>query len=603
MDTKTNQNENNASCFTRSENCEEPCYRRWLYPALARASVDKPYSFSETILAILKRYFPIKAASLYTHNGYVDQLILRAQVGLNYDSYLSFELPLDTIAGEIVKTDVPRIEEKINSSKYRDKILISKFDLSSMITVPLKVNYKHPANQLNAFGVICVYPEKNINLDHLQHCLMETVPFIARLYLTSLDSLQAVIRSQFVNKVVYSHDIGSLLHRALRVFGDLFSVEGASVFIMDKYVNTLKLCGASELPDGIKKTDIFYLEESTDPTYRVASTGKMEVLNSYSSQEFDSDVAWEKLASDKYNCLLLPIHEASVPPGSKKTVLGVLRSTNKYLSHDGIQHPVSFGWEDIYLQNYFAELLAVSIHFLKKTMIGTYEYARIMHGSRTNMVTVARNLELIDRHGLMKKNIDPKYQYILPNARDCIDDIRSQVGRLSGGNETLELKKIMLYGDVLSKFPSMIKRIATTDLLGPFKVTDLGKAGFMDIPPAKGDKNTLLRVFRNLIDNATKYCKKNTDGKYIHFSWKQTGNMIIISISDNGIGIPEDARDRIFIDGFRAYNARRRSPAGCGFGLTDSKELMNRLGGDLIYAPSPDETVFQVHVSVWDMGD
>lgn len=72
MNAKTDQYESNASFFKRSEICKDPCYRMRFYPSLASASIDKPHIFAETILAIFRNYFPIKAASLYIYNEDVE---------------------------------------------------------------------------------------------------------------------------------------------------------------------------------------------------------------------------------------------------------------------------------------------------------------------------------------------------------------------------------------------------------------------------------------------------------------------------------------------------------------------------------------------------
>ena len=584
--------------FERSRQCEAACFRRHLYPALAKASIDKPQTFSEEVLSILKYHLPIIGASLYSYNTNKSQLILRGQVGLDYKAYSSFELPLDTYAGEVVRTKQPNAIKVLDSSKFRDKSLIRNFGLNSMLAIPLRLDGYCPESFPDPLGVLCVYPEAKEDLDHLQSCVSETVPFVTRLYLSSLDNMKSLIRSAFVRNATYSHDIGSLIHRALALFANLFSVEGASMFLTDEYTNILRLHGSTGLPNNYRRMDVFYTHDSTDPICRVMQTGNLEMHNSI-NDDFDKDVVWEKTVSEKKNCLLLPIIEASVPPESKREVFGVLRATNKYLSHDGISNIISFCWEDIYLQNFFGELVAVAIHYLKKSTVGAYDYARMMHGARNNLGAVIRNLKFIDQHDLMKPDIHPEYKYYLLDSIDYIEDLRSQVKRLGQKDDELKKGKVQLYGGVLSKLPGMIKRIARSENLGNFKVTNLVNAKFEELPPVIGNRNALLTVFRNLIENSIKYCNRDEPHKYIDFNWQVVRDKVEITVSDNGIGIPRESANRIFVEGFRAINARRRVPVGRGFGLSDSKDLMIRMEGDLKYVPENNKTTFKVAIPLW----
>ena len=98
-----------------------------------------------------------------------------------------------------------------------------------------------------------------------------------------------------------------------------------------------------------------------------------------------------------------------------------------------------------------------------------------------------------------------------------------------------------------------------------------------DLPFVVGDEIQLSRVFQNLIDNALKF--RRDEPPRIHISSKFEGDKIIISISDNGIGINEKFKDRVFTIFQRLHN--REDYPGTGIGLAICKRIIERHGGKI----------------------
>ncbi|MCQ5003352.1 cell wall metabolism sensor histidine kinase WalK, partial [Escherichia coli] len=61
----------------------------------------------------------------------------------------------------------------------------------------------------------------------------------------------------------------------------------------------------------------------------------------------------------------------------------------------------------------------------------------------------------------------------------------------------------------------------------------------------------------------------------------ETHNHVILSISDQGLGIPRKDLNHIFDRFFRVDKARSRKQGGSGLGLAISKEVVNMLGGQI----------------------
>jgi signal transduction histidine kinase len=99
-----------------------------------------------------------------------------------------------------------------------------------------------------------------------------------------------------------------------------------------------------------------------------------------------------------------------------------------------------------------------------------------------------------------------------------------------------------------------------------------------------GDKMLLGLAFSNLVSNAVKYV--NEDG-LIKINMSEKENKLVISISDNGIGIPQKDLGNIFKDFYRASNIKEKEYAGTGLGLSFVKQIIERHGGTIeVKSPS-----------------
>lgn len=98
------------------------------------------------------------------------------------------------------------------------------------------------------------------------------------------------------------------------------------------------------------------------------------------------------------------------------------------------------------------------------------------------------------------------------------------------------------------------------------------------IPEMMLDKKLIRMVIQNILSNAVKYTKKNgTVG--ISISQKRKKKEILISILDNGMGIPKHQQDKIFTKLFRADNVKEKDTEGTGLGLYIVKSIVDHSGG------------------------
>lgn len=94
----------------------------------------------------------------------------------------------------------------------------------------------------------------------------------------------------------------------------------------------------------------------------------------------------------------------------------------------------------------------------------------------------------------------------------------------------------------------------------------------------EGYEKDLERLFSNLLSNAVKY---TPSGGKANLTVKTSDDAVNIVVTDTGIGIPEDAMDKLFTEFFRAKNARDTEEYGTGIGLAVVKRIVDEHNGEI----------------------
>ncbi|WP_440896668.1 sensor histidine kinase [Amphibacillus sp. Q70] len=118
----------------------------------------------------------------------------------------------------------------------------------------------------------------------------------------------------------------------------------------------------------------------------------------------------------------------------------------------------------------------------------------------------------------------------------------------------------------------------------------------IEIPEAPiyvwGNEEAVERVLHNLISNAIQY---GSDGKRIGLKLRETENAAYIEISDQGKGITERHKDRVFERMYTLEDSRNTNYQGSGLGLTITKRLVEEMGGSIALESIPfQKTTFTV---------
>jgi len=155
---------------------------------------------------------------------------------------------------------------------------------------------------------------------------------------------------------------------------------------------------------------------------------------------------------------------------------------------------------------------------------------------------------------------------------DLADLARADAGQLALTIDVVALPPVI---DLLAK--EIGPRLAGANIR---LVTEMSPS----LPHLRADSARLVQVLKNLIDNAVAY---TPSGGAVRIGATASRQVMTITVSDTGSGIPVDQLDRIFERFYRTDPSRTRATGGAGLGLAIVRQLVRLHGGDVQAANLP----------------
>lgn len=156
-------------------------------------------------------------------------------------------------------------------------------------------------------------------------------------------------------------------------------------------------------------------------------------------------------------------------------------------------------------------------------------------------------------------------------------------------NQFFELAKLSSGDGVLQPKPVEIGSLCRETLLTYYDILEAGH--FMIRPPetdgpvfALADEEAVSRILKNLIDNVLKYAK---EGRYLGMDVTVSDRQVLISVRDRGSGISREKQEMIFRRNYHESTRPDGQASGSGLGLTISRTLAERMGGELAVESTP----------------
>ena len=225
-----------------------------------------------------------------------------------------------------------------------------------------------------------------------------------------------------------------------------------------------------------------------------------------------------------------------------------------------------------------AMLLLTDVSELRRLQrIRTEFIDNLSHELRTPLTTVSLLAETLTREA------DQVGDALPPKMRDRIAKIEVETGHL-----------VQMVSELLD-----LSRIESGSSLGPLEDVDLARAAIeaterlrlfadrqgvtlrVDVPapvrPVRGDPERLGQVLINLVHNAVKF---SPDGGDVTILVRGSGETVMVSVTDHGVGIPKAAQDRLFERFYKVDRARVRGEAGgTGLGLAIARHVIEQHHG------------------------
>jgi two-component system OmpR family sensor kinase len=202
------------------------------------------------------------------------------------------------------------------------------------------------------------------------------------------------------------------------------------------------------------------------------------------------------------------------------------------------------------------------------------------HELRTPLASVRGYAELYRMGALSKKQ----------DLSDAMDRIEAEAVRmtelvenllvLARLDEKVEISKSEV--DVVAMANEAGKDIALNNGI-KIRIIDLAGEPLKSLT-LKADPSSIRQVLINLLANAARFTPKD---KPVVAAFGKAGRKTIIEVRDQGPGIPENLRDKVFERFYRADNSRNRETGGSGLGLAIVKAIVERHGGTIVANETP----------------
>jgi two-component system phosphate regulon sensor histidine kinase PhoR len=201
------------------------------------------------------------------------------------------------------------------------------------------------------------------------------------------------------------------------------------------------------------------------------------------------------------------------------------------------------------------DFIANASHELRTPLTSIQGYAESLASGPMTPSEVASHLVVIQRN--------------VHRMRDLIDDLMD-LSRIESGDGAPEPSRV----DVVKLAQTLVADARTRLAHAKIEARVLTPSA----PPAWADRKALEQVLENLLTNAIRY---TDEGGTITIEIAIAGDSLAVSVSDTGIGIPEDALDRIFERFYRVDASRSRAIGSTGLGLSIVRHLVQAMDGTI----------------------
>ncbi|OGW76163.1 MAG: hypothetical protein A2Z72_01340 [Omnitrophica bacterium RBG_13_46_9] len=199
----------------------------------------------------------------------------------------------------------------------------------------------------------------------------------------------------------------------------------------------------------------------------------------------------------------------------------------------------------------------------------------IVHDLRNPLGIVLQGMQFLQNS--LKNSLSEQHNEVFLTSSGKLTEMKNMISDL------LDIGK-MEEGKFILKYDPIDIAVLTHEAVDDMNILSEGKEIFLkissDIPKLSADKEILKRIVSNLIGNALKFTSPGSKIEVAVNDNRKNKN-VIISVKDQGEGIPEEYKDKIFDKFTQVQNREARKSGGKGLGLTFCKMAVEAHGGKI----------------------
>ncbi len=202
----------------------------------------------------------------------------------------------------------------------------------------------------------------------------------------------------------------------------------------------------------------------------------------------------------------------------------------------------------------------------------------VSHELRTPMSRLGFGLELLDQAQTEEKRRErvAAMEQDLAELESLIQELLTYI---RAGDRALELdRQAVAVDDLMEELSPRL-----SELRPEVKLEFKASRETEPLPALDADPHLLKRALKNLLENALRHCNSR-----VVVRRQVQGDRMLISISDDGPGVPEDQRGQVFEPFSRLDHSRSRESGGVGLGLAIVKEIAGSHGGEVRLGQGPE---------------
>jgi signal transduction histidine kinase len=245
---------------------------------------------------------------------------------------------------------------------------------------------------------------------------------------------------------------------------------------------------------------------------------------------------------------------------------------------------------EIYVENSDDEIssLIQSFNRMNRRLHNSFEVQKefvenVSHEIKTPLAILSANIDSALEQGTSKKDVEE----VLKNSKESVIFMNKLT-------EDLLLLSFIDHG--LKKEKVNIKNILEQSISQSRKLNGIIEVKELELFDCqiKGNDVLLQRAFSNIIENSIKYSK----GSIIEVGMESSDGKVLISLKDNGVGIPKEMKEKIFSRFFRIDKSRSRETGGAGLGLSITSEIIQKHNGTIYVKDSKKGAHFVVEFDI-----